>query len=73
MLMSFLVSTNITSIKVTVDWIGEAYIKEFVREHSKILQRGIEVESRRKKLRAAVLRLRLSIGCQMFHGSQSIL
>ena len=33
------------------DYIGETYIKEFVREHSEILQRGIEVESRRKKLR----------------------
>ncbi len=33
------------------DYIGEKYIKAFVRENSEALQRDIEVESRRKKLR----------------------
>ena len=36
------------------DYIGETYIREFVREHSEILQKGIEAESRRKKLKVIV-------------------
>ena len=33
------------------DYIGEMYIREFVKEHSQTLQRNIEMESRRKKLK----------------------
>lgn len=31
------------------DYIGETYIREFVKEHSKALQQDIEMDSRRKK------------------------